>query len=68
MSSLNHQDNLSTKDNLSTIFSTFWEEISPKVDAYAIPAIQTRIEEWVGKEPELTEALEPSAQGCIEPR
>ncbi|MFK8184675.1 MAG: hypothetical protein AB8B99_14995 [Phormidesmis sp.] len=51
MSSSNRQD------KLSAIFAAFWEEISPKVDAYAIPSIQGRIEEWVGTQPELTEVL-----------
>ncbi|MEM6450264.1 MAG: hypothetical protein AAF703_08125 [Cyanobacteria bacterium P01_D01_bin.105] len=45
------------KDKLAAIFAAFWKEISPKVDAYAIPAIQGRIEDWVGKQPELTEVL-----------
>jgi len=42
---------------LSNVLATFWENISSKVDAYAITSIQTRIEAWVGKEPELTEVL-----------
>ena len=44
-------------DKLSTVLATFWEEISPKVDAYAIPAVQSRIAEWAGSSPELTEVL-----------
>lgn len=51
MSSSNNQD------KLSAILAAFWEEISSKVDAYAIPSIQRHIEDWVGKEPALTEAL-----------
>lgn len=45
------------QNKLANVLAAFWEEISPKVDAYAIPEIQTKIEEWVGKDPELTEVL-----------
>ena len=56
MSLPSYQDSDSA-DRLSSIFTALWETISSKVDAYAIPAIQTRIEDWVGQDVELTELL-----------
>lgn len=46
-----------SSDNLSDILATFWDEISPKVDAYAIPSIQSRIAYWVDQNPTLTKVL-----------
>ncbi|MGB3300577.1 MAG: hypothetical protein WBA76_20120 [Phormidesmis sp.] len=45
------------EDQLSAVLSSFWEEILPKVEAYAIPIILGRIQEWVGDQLEMTEVL-----------
>lgn len=45
------------EDQLSAVLSRFWEEILPQVEAYAIPIILGRIQEWVGDQLEMTEVL-----------
>jgi hypothetical protein len=50
-------NSLEPEDKLSAVLSSFWEEIFPKVEAYAIPIILERIQSWVGDQPELAAAL-----------
>jgi hypothetical protein len=50
-------NSLEPEDQLSAVLSNFWEEIFPKVEAYAIPIILERIKSWVGEQPDLTAAL-----------
>ncbi|KPQ34234.1 MAG: hypothetical protein HLUCCA11_15910 [Phormidesmis priestleyi Ana] len=48
---------LKSQDSHSAVLSSCWEEIFPKVDAYAVPIIVERIQDWVGQQPELTKVL-----------
>ncbi|NJM96640.1 MAG: hypothetical protein HC800_05070 [Phormidesmis sp. RL_2_1] len=45
------------KSGLSLVLSEFWEAMFPKVDAYAVPVIVERIQEWVGEQPFLTQIV-----------